>query len=397
MKKGWERKRLGEVCEFLNRGVSPKYVETGGVIVLNQRCIRDHRVNYEIARRHDVTAKGVKADRFVQAGDVLVNSTGEGTLGRVAQLRESPSEPATVDSHVTIVRPKPGLFFPEFFGYALRDIETELQKSGEGCGGQTELNRSVLAEKFLVRFPSSLSEQRRIVGVLDEAFAGLARAQANAARNLQNARALFESHLQAVFSQRGKGWVEKRLGEAFETTTGTTPPKGNPALYGDFMPFVKPPELRDGILDSATDNLSSLGAAVARTLPPKSILVSCIGNLGKIGFNALPVAFNQQINAILPNENVALPEMMFFQARSQSFKEQLEALASGTTVPIVNKSKFNSVRIVLPPLPEQRRIATQLDALSGETRRLAGVYERQLAALGELKQALLHRAFAGEL
>lgn len=158
-----------------------------------------------------------------------------------------------------------------------------------------------------------------------------------------------------------KGWVKTTLGKAFATATGNTPPKNNADFYGQFMPLVKPPELCDATLDSAEDGLSESGAKVARTLPTNSILVSCIGNLGKVGLNAVPVAFNQQINAILPDEKKALPEFMFYQVLSCSFKDQLEALASGTTVPIVNKSKFNSVAIVLPPLPDQQRIVTILD------------------------------------
>ncbi len=158
-----------------------------------------------------------------------------------------------------------------------------------------------------------------------------------------------------------KGWQKTTLGEAFATATGTTPPKSDAKYYGDFMPLVKPPELRDASFDSASDGLSKAGAAVARTLPPQSILVSCIGNLGKIGLNTVPVAFNQQINAILPDERKAIPDFMFYQVLGSTFKEQLEAFASGTTVPIVNKSKFNSIEIVLAPLPEQQRIVGILD------------------------------------
>jgi type I restriction enzyme S subunit len=148
---------------------------------------------------------------------------------------------------------------------------------------------------------------------------------------------------------------------AFETVTGTTPPKSKRDLYGNFIPFVKPPELRNEQFDSSEDSLSKAGAAVARVLPTKSILVSCIGNLGKVGLNTVPVAFNQQINAIIPNEGNAMPEFMFYQALSDSFRDQLEAAASGTTIRIVNKTKFNSVEIVLPPLNEQKRIVAILD------------------------------------
>ena len=157
------------------------------------------------------------------------------------------------------------------------------------------------------------------------------------------------------------GWIATTLGEAFITSTGSTPPKSNSDFYGQFMPLVKPPELCDSTLDSAEDGLSESGTQVARTLPPNSILVSCIGNLGKIGMNTVPVAFNQQINAIHPDPGKAVPEFMFFQTLGGRFREQLEAMASGTTVPIVNKSKFNSIEIVLPPLPEQQRIVTLLD------------------------------------
>lgn len=156
-------------------------------------------------------------------------------------------------------------------------------------------------------------------------------------------------------------WQKITLGSAFMTVTGNTPPKNNADFYGQFMPLVKPPELRDSTIFFAEDGLSEAGAVIARSAPPKSILVSCIGNLGKVGINVVTVAFNQQINAILPDEDKAIPEFMFYQVLSDLFRDQLEALASGTTVPIVNKSKFNSIDIVLPELPVQQRIVAILD------------------------------------
>ncbi|MBV5311103.1 restriction endonuclease subunit S [Chromatium okenii] len=156
-------------------------------------------------------------------------------------------------------------------------------------------------------------------------------------------------------------WQVKKLGAAFSTMTGGTPPKCNTTLYGDFLPFVKPPELLDSGVDTAEDSLSETGAKVARVLPTNSILVSCIGNLGKVGLNTVPVAFNQQINAILPDESKATPWFLFYQALSCRFKDQLEFQASGTTVRIVNKSKFNNIEIILPPLHEQHRIVAILD------------------------------------
>ena len=148
---GWRKEKLDDVCILISRGISPKYIETGGVCVLNQKCVRDHRINYDLARRHDIDSKAVKAERFIQAGDVLINSTGTGTLGRVAQVKTTPVEPTTVDSHVTIVRPKTGRFDQNFFGYILILIEGELKDAGVGLGGQTELSKMKIKTKCLRR------------------------------------------------------------------------------------------------------------------------------------------------------------------------------------------------------------------------------------------------------
>ncbi|MCP9774969.1 restriction endonuclease subunit S [Cyanobium sp. WAJ14-Wanaka] len=375
---GWETKQLGDVCSFLNRGVSPKYVENGGIVVINQRCIRDHRVNFEVARRHDIMAKAVSAERFVQAGDVLVNSTGEGTLGRVAQLRYAPPEPTTVDSHVTIVRPEPGIFFTEFFGYVLRDIEEELKKSGEGCGGQTELNRSLLAEKSLVRFPKSLAEQQRIVGVLDEAFAGLATAQANAARNLQNARALFESHLQSVFTQRGEGWMEKALGECFRLKSGD-------GLISKEMKYGAYPVFGgNGIAGQHNDfNLSGDNVIIGR-------VGALCGNARHITEkiwltdNAFKLV---DVNADFDNG---------FLTYLLNYKN-LRGLARQAAQPVISNSSLKNLKLEFPSRAEQQRIAAKFDALATETQRLASLYEQKQAALADLKKSLLHQAFSGEL
>ncbi len=158
-----------------------------------------------------------------------------------------------------------------------------------------------------------------------------------------------------------QGWRYVAISDAFDTITGSTPPKSDPALYGGYIPLVKPPELQDAEVTSAEDGLSVSGAAVSRIAPVDSILVSCIGNLGKVGLACVPLAFNQQINAILPNPQSAIPRFMFYQVQSSDFRDQLESKAGGTTIPIVNKSKFNGIFVALPPLAEQQHIVATLD------------------------------------
>ena len=153
--KGWKVKELGEISSELRRGISPKYVDNGGVLVINQKCIRNHEISYELARRHDREIKKFDG-REICLGDVLVNSTGVGTLGRIAQVSHLP-EPAVVDSHVTVVRVKDTECPLYTFGQLMLSMETKIEQLGEGSTGQTELSRKVLSEQLVVLPPYALA------------------------------------------------------------------------------------------------------------------------------------------------------------------------------------------------------------------------------------------------
>ena len=399
MKKGWQTKTLGEICSFLNRGISPRYLDRGGICVLNQKCIRDHRVSYEPSRRHDARAKKVGSERLIQAGDVLVNSTGTGTLGRVAQLREAPPEPTTVDSHVTIIRPTPGKFYPEFFGYMLVVIEDAIKEAGEGCGGQTELARSVLAERFSVHYPESLLEQQRIVGILDEAFEGLATAKANAEKNLHNARALFESHLQSVLLSRK--WKWKTLGDLCDGVEYGSSAKSKKAGK---VPVLRMGNIQDGQLDWAnlvyTDDKYEIKKYL---LKHNDVLFNRTNSPELVGKTAIyksemPAIFAGYLIRIHRKEDLLDGDYLNYFLNSQI------ALDYGKTVVIssVNQANINGAKLKGYPIPapsilEQRIIVKKLDGLQEETQRLAALYQQKLAALEALKKSLLHQAFTGQL
>ena len=140
--KGWRVERLGEVCSYLNRGISPKYLEEGGVLVINQKCIRDFSVDYSKARRHDNAQRKIDGRQLV-VGDILVNSTGVGTLGRVAQVLNL-NEVVIVDSHVTVVRAGGKLSWP-YLGQWMTRQQPNIEAMGEGSTGQTELARTKLS------------------------------------------------------------------------------------------------------------------------------------------------------------------------------------------------------------------------------------------------------------
>ena len=345
-----------------------------------------------------------RSERLIQAGDVLVNSTGTGTLGRVAQLREAPPEPTTVDSHVTIVRSTPGKFYSEFFGYMLIVIEDAIKEAGEGCGGQTELARSVLAEKFSVHYPESLPEQQRIVGILDEAFEGIATAKANAEKNFHSARALFESHLQSVFTGRGNGWVEKPLGDLASFRNGinyTKDSKGERIKIVGVRNFQKHFSAPLDDLDTVTidGKLSELDS-----LKKDDILaVRSNGNIELIGRCILVGEVTEKIShsgftiRIRLSNGSVIPKYVCHFMKSAGSRKLLTEGGTGTNIKSLNQGMLSALAIPFPPIAAQKVLVEQLESLSEETHRLKSIYQQKLAALESLKKSLLHQAFSGAL
>jgi type I restriction enzyme S subunit len=164
----WRNATLGQVCSYINRGAAPAYVDAGGALVLNQKCIRNQVVDFRLARRTDLSKKPVLHERMLQALDILVNSTGVGTLGRVAQVLSLP-EPTTVDSHITILRPDASAVDPRYLGLAVRWCESEIETLGEGSTGQTELSRDRLRDFVVPLAPNQeQSVIAQILGTLDD-------------------------------------------------------------------------------------------------------------------------------------------------------------------------------------------------------------------------------------
>ena len=151
---GWSRRPIGVLTSLLSRGITPRYDDEAPGLVINQKCIRDGRLNIALARHQ---AREFKADRQVHQGDVLINSTGEGTLGRVAQVL-APLECCTVDTHVTIVRPAKGIGH-NYFGQALLELEPRLSRMGRGATNQTELSRSQISEIEILVPPCTLVQR----------------------------------------------------------------------------------------------------------------------------------------------------------------------------------------------------------------------------------------------
>src|SRR5262245_10718139 len=130
------------------------------------------------------------------------------------------------------------------------------------------------------------------------------------------------------------GWALTTISNVAETITGNTPSTTNADYYGGETPFIKPPQLVDRPIVSTDQTISHEGTQVARLVPESTVLVSCIGLLGKTGITTVTSAFNQQINAAIFGPAVD-PRFGFYQC--QTIRPYLESVASATTVSIVNK------------------------------------------------------------
>jgi type I restriction enzyme S subunit len=189
-------------------------------------------------------------------------------------------------------------------------------------------------------------------------------------------------------------WRWVTLADVGKVITGNTPPTSDAENYGDAIPFVKPTELVDRGIRSAPSGLSTQAIGKARVVPAGAVLVSCIGNLGKTGIAKVPLAFNQQINAVVFNENV-LPEFGFYYA--QTLKPWLYGESSATTIPIVNKGKFQQARFPLAPMSEQRAIVAEIEKQFSRLDEAVANLQRVKANLKRYKVSVLKAAVEGRL
>jgi type I restriction enzyme, S subunit len=244
----------------------------------------------------------------------------------------------------------------------------------------------------------SLPEQLRIVGILDKVFDGIAIAKANAVKNTQNARALFESHLQSVFTQRGEGWVEKTLGEVYDVRDGT---HDSPKYHAIGYPLITSKNLkRDGL---SFDDIKLISEKDFKKINERSAV-----HKGDVLFAMIGTIGNPTLVTVEPNfaiKNVALFKIPTGQS-SKFLKHYLDSGwvitkmmndAKGTTQKFVGLGYLRDFPIKVPPLATQLKVVASLDELSEETQRLESLYQRKLAVLDELKKSLLHQAFSGQL
>ena len=376
MKQGWEIKRLDDACEVeygtrvVNKRdgglIYPVYGGGGATFFMDTF----NRENCFIVARF---AMSEQCTRFVK-GKFFLNDSG---------LSVSPKNSKEI--------------LQDFLNLQMLYLNDHIYSLARGTA---QKNLDVPAFRNIeISYPKSLTEQQRIVAILDESFAAIAKAKANAVKNLQNAKELFESYLQGVFENKGDGWEEKTLKEL--TTHLGDGLHGTPkyTLEGDYY-FINGNNLTDGVIEfkSSTKRVSfEEYNKHKKNLTDRTILVSINGTLGNVAFyNNEKIILGKSACYFNMKEGVDKNYIKYVLS-SPYFLQYAHKEATGATIKNVSLKTMREFIVPLPSLKQQKVIVDKLEALSAETQKLESIYQQKINDLEELKKSVLQKAFSGEL
>lgn len=385
MKAGWKSLPISKTCKLFTDG---NWVESKDQSPSGIRLVQTGNVGLGKFKDRRNKARFISEDTFsrlkcqeIFAGDCLVSRLPD-PVGRSCIIPETGDKMITaVDC--TIIRFDLSVLIPSYFNYYSQS-EQYLADIEAYCSGAT---RKRISRKNLgkVQIPTpSLPEQKRIVAILDEAFAGIDTAIANTEKNLANARVLFESYLNAVFSQRIVAGTEKCLSEVCENLDRRRVPITRSIREPGDIPYYGASGIVDRVKDYIFDEdlllVSEDGAnLLARTYP--------------VAFSVSGKTWVNNHAHVLRFERIESQRLIEYYLNSIS----LEPYVSGMAQPKLNQKALNSIKVPFPSIEEQRVIVNKLDEIVAGKEKLSEIYKQKLTALAELKQSLLQKAFSGEL
>ncbi|MFM1799504.1 MAG: Type restriction enzyme EcoKI specificity protein [Cyanobacteriota bacterium] len=376
MKKGWKTIELAAVSSINYGYTTSASSEPIGPRFLRITDIQNECVDWNAVPYCKIEFPDLLKFRLA-SGDIVFARTGA-TTGKSFLVEDPPD--AVFASYLIRLRLLDEILLPQFVLMYFQTADY-WQSIKDGSSGSTQggFNATKLGALKIPLPP--LPEQQRIVALLDEAFAGLATAKANAERNLKNARAIFESHLQSVFSQRGEGWVEKRLECLAEIRTGKR--DANHQDENGPYPFYT---CAFGQFKSPTFSFDG----------PSIILPGNGANVGKIFFYNGKFEAYQRTYVVNELNYSVIPRFLYF-CFTANWSRWIATKQFGSATNYIVVGDLKGFPVPMPPLEVQEVTVEQLELFTEETQHLTRLYERKLAALEELKRALLHQAFNGEL
>lgn len=408
--KTWPISRIRDLSDLITKGTTPtsvgfEFVPSGVNFVKVEAITQSGNfIENKLAHINADCHEALKRSQL-QEGDILFSIAG--ALGRTAIVTKE-ILPANTNQALAIIRLKEDKEISRKYVFKALQTGIVFEQIEKVKGGVAQQNLSLAqVGDFEIPIPP-LPEQERIVGILDEAFDGIAKAKALAEANLQNACALFQSHLQSVFSQKGEGWVEKQLKSiTTKIGSGATPRGGEESYKTEGISLIRSLNVHD--MGFKYEKLAYLDDSQARDLSnvevfPRDVLLNITGasvaRCAIVPDDVLPARVNQHVSIIRPIADELDAEFLHYLLISKPYKDQLLRTGEegGSTRQAITKAQIQGFSVSYPAkISEQKIIVSKLDALSAETQRLESLYQNKLNALDELKKFLLHQAFSGNL
>ncbi|BAW98040.1 type 1 restriction-modification system specificity subunit (plasmid) [[Synechococcus] sp. NIES-970] len=277
----------------------------------------------------------------------------------------------------------------------------DFTKHDKGTTLPSLVKKDLLANVFMPVPP--IAEQKRIVEILDESFAGIERAEAIARQNLTNARELFDSYLNKIFTDKAHQWKRVSIVEACESIIDCIN-KTAPQIDQE-SPFkmIRTTNIRHGKVNLEKVKYVSEEIYLQwtrRQVPKKGdILLTREAPMGEVGMidSEDKVFLGQRIVSYRVNKDKLLNKFLLYAFISKDVQDQIKSFASGSTVQHMRVPDTKSLKILLPSLSEQEKVVEKIDVVLSESKKLEEIYQRKIEALGELKQSILQKAFTGQL
>ncbi len=403
MREGWKEQSLADACQFINglwKGKVEPFIPVG--VIRNTNFTKDGRLDDSDIAYLDVEAKQY-SKRRLKYGDIILEKSGGGPkqpVGRVVffDKKEGNFSFSNFTSAIRVKEPNilDSAYLHKYLFWVYLSGRTESMQSHST--GIRNLNSD--AYKAINIPVPPLPEQRRIVAILDEAFEGIATAKANAEKNLQNAREVFESYLNAVFSQRGEGWVEKPLGEItrFIDYRGRTPKKTENGLRLITAKNIKMGYLQSNPIEFVapdtyetwmTRGIPKMGDVLFTTEAP-------LANIAQLNTKE-KVVFAQRIIIMQPDLQNINGTFLKYSLMSQTVQSKIQAMGTGATVKGIKARLLKTIKISFPSLHKQMHINEILGCLQEKTQQLESIYTRKLLALDKLNRSFIREIFSGDM
>ncbi|MBD2357021.1 restriction endonuclease subunit S [Tolypothrix sp. FACHB-123] len=399
MSKMWIKKRLGEVCEISSSLVDPRKPDFINLLHIgagNMISGTGELVDIKTAKEEEL-----KSGKFLFDRTMVLYSKIRPYLMKVAR----PEFDGLCSADVYPLSPDTTQLDRDFLFYLLISREfTKYAIEGSSRAGMPKVNREHLFN--FTTFIPPLSEQKRIVAILDEAFEGIERAIANAEKNLANSRELFESYRNSILTQENRQWQETKLGAEIDLMTGF-PFKSNRYTDSDqSIRLLRGDNIVQGALrwdDVKKWPASEINEYLSYQLKEGDVVLAMDRPWVKAGLkhamiscDDLPCLLVQRTACLRGNKNINNRFLMYL-IGSHSFIQHILSNQTGIGVPHISGKQIQSFKFLKPSLSEQNFISDNLDELRSKSQRLETIYRQKIAALNELKQSILQKAFTGEL